>query len=114
LLYSEVFCLLKNYKNTFTNSKKCGIIKGERIMNNGEFNHENILKNRAEFANTANKIDCQECFEPLIFAMKDNEHDFTIGLITILQCLEVAENTNVIPKIGCEWWVTTKRICNIR
>ena len=36
--------------------------------------------------------------------MKDNFHEFSIGLKTILSCLAMAEKEGAVPKIPYEWW----------
>lgn len=47
---------------------------------------------------------CDECLEEYIFAMKDSEHQFTIGLRTILACLSFAEEEGAVPQIPVQWW----------
>ncbi len=70
--------------------------------------HGYILSNRADLsadgdAVTNNACDC--CDDPLLFAMRDNYHDFSIGLFTILNCLKLAEREGVVPKLPDEWWI---------
>ena len=43
--------------------------------------------------------------EDYIFAMKDKYHEFSIGLRTILDCLELAEQEGAVPKLSEEWWI---------
>lgn len=40
---------------------------------------------------------CPHCDEPLVFGMKDNAHEFSIGLTKILECLVVAEHMGYVP-----------------
>jgi hypothetical protein len=41
--------------------------------------------------------------------MKDNYHEFSIGLSTILSCLAMAEKEGAVPKIPYEWWSLINR-----
>jgi len=36
--------------------------------------------------------------------MKDKEHEFFIGLRTILSCLAIAEKEEAVPRLPYEWW----------
>ncbi|MDR2572763.1 MAG: XRE family transcriptional regulator [Desulfovibrio sp.] len=47
--------------------------------------------------------DC--CADPLLFAMRDNYHEFVMGLFTILQCLRLAEKEGHVPSLPEGWWV---------
>lgn len=49
--------------------------------------------------------DCEECTEDYLFLMKDQEHEFFIGLRTILTCLAFAETKGAVPKLSEEWWL---------
>ncbi|MCT4533775.1 XRE family transcriptional regulator [Halodesulfovibrio sp.] len=72
--------------------------------------HKEILTNRAELQsdNPATQHDdlsgCENCSEEVIFAMEDSFHQFSIGLRTILQCLDLAEIKGSIPPLPDEWW----------
>lgn len=68
--------------------------------------HSKALENRAQ-ANlaTLNEHKCPICQEELIFEMKDKHHDFSLGLVTVLQCLRLAEENGYVPKLPTEWWV---------
>lgn len=48
---------------------------------------------------------CDHCDDPLLFAMRDNHHQFAIGLFTILNCLKLAEEDGAVPKLPDEWWI---------
>lgn len=48
--------------------------------------------------------DCERCGDPLIFAMQDRQHQFSLGLVTVLQCLRVAEREGFVPALPPEWW----------
>ncbi|MBQ4132968.1 MAG: hypothetical protein IJD04_04445 [Desulfovibrionaceae bacterium] len=48
---------------------------------------------------------CDYCNNPILFAMQDNYHQFSMGLITILQCLKLAEDEGHVPKLPGDWWV---------
>jgi hypothetical protein len=36
--------------------------------------------------------------------MKDKQHEFSIGLRTILYCLTIAEKEGYVPKLPADWW----------
>jgi hypothetical protein len=41
----------------------------------------------------------------IINADKNNRH-FSVGLITMLQCLQFAEENGELPKLPQKWWIT--------
>lgn len=53
--------------------------------------------------------DCEECSEEYLFLMRNDEHEFSIGLRTILSCLAFAEKEGAIPGLPPEWWVNIQR-----
>lgn len=73
----------------------------------------NILANRATLKKTQSNGTCQQCDDPIIFALQDKHHQFSIGLSTILECLKFAENEHTIPPIPEEWWDQVASIINI-
>lgn len=46
--------------------------------------------------------------EQLYFVMRDQHHEFTVGLISLLECIKFAENQGELPKIPEEWWITVR------
>lgn len=48
--------------------------------------------------------DCEECLEDYLFLMQDSNHEFTLGLSTVLACLAFAENEGAVPSLPVEWW----------
>ncbi|MCD8125138.1 MAG: hypothetical protein LUE23_08930 [Lachnospiraceae bacterium] len=52
---------------------------------------------------------CEECTKDYIFAMKDNYHEFQIGLRTILECLSMAEQEKAVPPLPEDWWEKINR-----
>jgi hypothetical protein len=50
--------------------------------------------------------DC--CSEPLVFAMRDDFHEFSMGLLTLLKCLRVAEKDGYVPPLPEGWWASVK------
>lgn len=69
---------------------------------------DKVYNNRAGLRSDCSQAsDCTDllcCPEELVFAMKDNYHQFSIGLSTIIQCLAIAERDGHIPKIPADWW----------
>ena len=39
------------------------------------------------------------CDDPILFNMRDNHHDFAMGLCTIIQCIKIAEKMGYIPSL---------------
>lgn len=62
--------------------------------------------NQAKLAQSkiVDHTDCEECLEDYLFLMRDNEHEFSIGLRTILACLAFAEEEGAVPPLPSEWW----------
>ena len=66
-------------------------------------NHENVFFNRAKVEN-AESINCDNCFESLVFALRDSEgRKFTVGLTTMLECLKFAISQGELPKLPYTW-----------
>ena len=69
-----------------------------------------VLENRASLCDAAStEVFCPSCDEALVFAMRDNHHDFSIGLGTILECLVLAEKHGHVPALPDQWWVQIGR-----
>ena len=62
-----------------------------------------IFENRVTYQNKATENQCPNCDEPLVFALKDKYHEFSMGLSTVLQLLLVAEEQGYVPKLPDEW-----------
>ncbi|MCL1996842.1 MAG: hypothetical protein FWG63_11595 [Defluviitaleaceae bacterium] len=64
------------------------------------------------------EIACSECQESIIFALQINGQAVSLGLSTILECLQIAEKEGIVPKIdeGREfgespsWWLRVKNL----
>ncbi len=61
-----------------------------------------IFFTRAEIKD-AERICCDRCFEQVVFALKDKDHEFSIGLTTVLECLEFAISQGELPKLPRSW-----------
>lgn len=61
-----------------------------------------IFFNRAEVEN-AERVVCDNCFEHIVFMLKDNNHEFSVGLSTILECLAFAISNGDLPKLPLSW-----------
>lgn len=70
-----------------------------------------LLKNQAILQKSQNReVLCPRCNEPFVFGLKDNFHEFSIGLTTILEYLAIAEYYSYVPEFPDEWWISaTKR-----
>ena len=65
-------------------------------------NNKEIFFNRAEVEN-AEKIYCENCFEQVVFMLKDKDHEFSMGLSTVLECLKFAIENGELPKLPLSW-----------
>jgi hypothetical protein len=75
-------------------------------------NHDAILNNQAGFdqgREPAAENHCDSCGEPLLFALQDKEHQFSMGLTSVLQCLRLAEEKGFVPKLPGQRWIDIKR-----
>ncbi|MEG2106764.1 MAG: hypothetical protein RRY79_08285 [Clostridia bacterium] len=68
-------------------------------------NNKKVYGNRAEFLREKHHdvSGCENCDESMVFAMQDNYHEFSLGLRTILKCLEIEEKEGYVPKLPPEW-----------
>lgn len=68
-------------------------------------NETEIYLNRARHDGRIQDItDCEDSLEELVFAMRDQSHEFSLGLTTILRCLAIAEKEGYVPELPSEWW----------
>ncbi len=75
-------------------------------MNQNE--NKEIFFNRAEIKN-AQHICCENCFENVVFMLKDKDHEFSMGLSTVLECLRFAQDNGDIPPIDEKWWIDVRK-----
>lgn len=64
--------------------------------------NKDVFFNRAEVKN-AERTNCENCFEPLVFLLKDKDHEFSMGLSTVLNCLAFAIENGDLPKLPLSW-----------
>lgn len=64
--------------------------------------------NRAalEKATTKPSTDC--CDDDVVFILKDQHHEFSLSLTTLLQCLRFAEQQGAVPALPAQWWWSAK------
>lgn len=68
----------------------------------------NNIPEKASLTGTVEKTLCSTCSEEYLFHLKDSQHHFSIGLKTILACVEFAEQEGALPKLPAEWWFDVK------
>ena len=62
--------------------------------------------NEAILADTEARDNLNGCCDNfLLFALRDNYHEFSMGIKTILECLMVAENRGAVPELPPQWWI---------
>lgn len=70
-------------------------------MENSEL--KEIFFNRAD-VEEAERTVCNNCFEHMVFMLRDSQqHEFSVGLSTILECLVYAVSTGDLPKLPRSW-----------
>lgn len=83
------------------------------MKKNKKLEHKKILENEAIFNNEHNSSHCENCSNPLLFGMEDKYHKFSLGLLTILDCLRVAEKEGYIPPLSDDWWLSVHKQYNL-
>ncbi|HBT96969.1 MAG TPA: hypothetical protein DEB25_04705 [Desulfobulbaceae bacterium] len=67
--------------------------------------HEKRLENPAHRTDEPPQAgNGQCCNNQLLFAMRDNYHEFTLGITTILECLLSAVEHGAVPELPDGWW----------
>ena len=51
---------------------------------------------KSKLTDNAERINCEACYEPCIFELKDSVHTFNIGLLDILKCIKFAEDEGMV------------------
>ncbi|MDR2457225.1 MAG: hypothetical protein LBD41_01920 [Clostridiales Family XIII bacterium] len=76
---------------------------------------EKVLSNKADVNLEKTKASIfgdSELEEKVFFLLKDNYHEFSIDIITILKCLRFAEEKLLIPELSIDFWIDVKnRYC---
>lgn len=71
-----------------------------------------IFFNRADVEETE-RVVCDNCFEHMVFMLRDNQqHEFSVGLSTILECLTYAIGTEDLPKLPLSWLDAVDHVYN--
>lgn len=78
-------------------------------MDMDNLNHKEIFFNRAEVRD-AERMFCDNCFERTIFHLRDKDHDFSLGLSTVLECLMFAVKNGDLPKLPRSWAAKIDRV----
>ncbi len=65
-------------------------------------NHKEIFFNRAE-VKEAEHIHCENCFEQVVFLLRDNNHEFSMGLKSVLECVMFAIKNGHLPELPLSW-----------
>lgn len=65
-------------------------------------NIRNSFENRAH-VKSDELINCDNCSESVVFHMQDNNHSFSMGLTTILECVAFAVKNGDLPKLPLSW-----------
>lgn len=74
-------------------------------------NDHQEMNNRRVSLEEAEEITCDSCCESVIFHLRDNEHEFTMGLSTVLECLMFAVQQGDLPKLPLSWLSDADDVC---
>lgn len=66
-------------------------------------NNHHEMNDRKAVLEEAEDMVCNHCDERVIFHLRDCEHEFTMGLSTVLQCLMFAIEQGDLPKLPLSW-----------
>ncbi|AZQ13279.1 hypothetical protein [Shewanella khirikhana] len=53
----------------------------------------------------ADDIEALQCDQRPLFELEYNGHPVFVDMLTLLQCLKIAEHTHHIPAISPQWWL---------
>lgn len=67
-------------------------------------NRAHMERNDDQSLKTTGYPSCDNCADPLIFALKDRHHEFSLGLFSVLECLKLAEKEGYVPELPEDWW----------
>ena len=125
-LYDKPYTLLESLKCQIEVIKELENVRFIFMLDNGVYVNPNHLKKSRsngflelkEDCNIAKLVenkaiehsDCEECLENYVFKLRDKEHEFFVGLTTILSCLLFAESEGAIPRINDEWWIAINNV----
>ena len=73
--------------------------------NHQEMNEHSVDLEKAE------EIACDKCCESVIFHLRDKEHEFTMGLSTVLECIMFAIEQGDLPKLPMSWLADADHVC---
>ena len=65
-------------------------------------NHQEMNDRRVSLEE-AEEMVCNRCDERVIFHLRDKDHEFTMGLSTVLECLMFAVEQGDLPKLPLSW-----------
>ena len=61
---------------------------------------------------TCVKQACECCNDRIVFALSNDDTQFSVGISTILKCLQAAEKEGAVPPIDLDWWNCVKNGCS--
>lgn len=60
--------------------------------------------NEIIFDDSEVEADQEDYFEQTVFLLRDNDHEFSVGLITMLECVGIAIENGELPKFPKSWF----------
>lgn len=74
-------------------------------------NNHQEMNDRRVGLEKAEEIACDNCCESVIFHLRDKDHEFTMGLSTVLECLMFAISQGDLPKLPLSWLGEADHVC---
>ena len=74
-------------------------------------NNHQEMNERSVGLEKAEEIACDNCCESVIFHLRDKEHEFTMGLSTVLECVMFAIEQGDLPKLPMSWLADVDHVC---
>lgn len=84
---------------------------GGKVMNT-EKEPKEIFFNRAE-AESGERMSCDNYFESTVFLLRDSTHEFSLGLSSVLECVEFAIKNGDLPKLPKSWCKSVEDTYNV-
>mgnify|MGYP007083915063 CR=1 FL=1 len=98
-----------SFQNNICKEILCALQRSNKSIQENIRQQLNNLPKKAELTGEAEEIHCDNCSEEYLFHLKDMVHEFSIGLVDILECLHFAEQQKAVPSLPPEWWISIEK-----
>ena len=73
--------------------------------------HNELLNNRVMLDGEEEMV-CDNCWETVIFHLKDKNNEFSMGLSTVMECLIFAIQQGDLPRLPLSWLSDADDVCH--